>query len=577
MLTKLPIVLALCAALSEAAPFAPVIERNVAVKMRDGVILRADIYRPKADGKFPVILQRTPYGKSQPLPFGLKAVEAGYVAIIQDCRGRYASEGDWYPFAHEFNDGYDTVEWAAELPFSNGKIGLYGGSYGGFTTLAGALSHPPHLAGFLSIEAGEGFYEGFLYRGGAFQQWLAESWTTTALAIDSLEKAARKTADVSRWARTLPPGSFPVLEPPNAKALAPYFFDWIKHPSYDQYWRQWAFEDRYAGVTAPGVHVGGWYDVFASGPPKVFSGIRSRAASREARDGQRLIMGPWSHGALFPKAGDLDFGPAVKVDLADFAFQWFDHFLRGSNNGVERQKPVRIFVMGENVWREEDEWPLKRARETRYYLHSDGKANSTRGTGVIRETPPERQPPDEYVYDPAEPVPTLGGGLCCGGIRAGAFDQRPNEDRADVLVYTTQPFEKDVEVTGPVRLELFVSSSAIDTDFTGTLVDVLPNGYAQNLTDGVLRARYRNSTEKAELLKPGEITKITINLGNTSNVFRTGHRLRIHISSSDFPRYDRNPNTGEEPAFATRMVKATNRIFHDAAHASALVLPVVPR
>ena len=554
-----------CVCAAQAA-FTPAIERNVAVKMRDGVILRADVYHPREEGKYPVILQRTPYDKNVLLPFGMRAVERGYVAVLQDCRGRYASAGDWYPLAAEMDDGYDTVEWAAALPYSNGKVGLFGGSYGGFTTLMGALAHPPHLAGFVSIEAGDGAYDGFIYRGGAFQQWLAESWITNSLAIDSLARATRETADVAKWVKSAP-SAFPVLDPAAGKTIAAYFFDWLRHPAYDDYWKRWSFEDRYRGVTAPGVHVGGWYDAFGGGPPRAFAGMRAHAATAAARQGQRLIMGPWSHGPLRPKAGDLDFGPAVAFDVGDFGFQWFDHLLRGAQNGLERQRPVRIFVMGENVWRDEDEWPPARARETRYYLRAGG----------LLSTAPADEPPDQYVYDPENPVPTTGGGLCCGSIKAGAIDQRPLEKRPDVLIYSTPPLERDLEVTGPVRLELYVSSSATDTDFTGTLIDVWPNGFAQNLTDGIQRARYRDSPDHPRYLKPGEVARVAIDLWATSNLFRAGHRLRVMVSSSNFPRYGRNPNTGEEPAFAVKKIEATNKIHHGRSSASALLLPVVPR
>jgi uncharacterized protein len=545
----------------------PLIERNAAVKMRDGVTLRADIYRPRKDGRYAVIIQRTPYDKSTMSGFGMKAAELGYVGIIQDCRGRYTSAGDWYPLAHEYDDGYDTVEWAAALPYSNGKVGVFGGSYGGFTTLMAALTNPPHLAGFVSIEAGDSYYDGFIYRGGALQQWLAESWITNALAVDSLARVVRQSADMANWTKSRP-GDFPVLQPATGKQIAPYYFEWLKHPGYDEYWKRWSYESRYRNVTAPGVHVGGWYDAFASGPPRAFAGMREHASTPEGRQGQRLVMGPWSHGPLRPKAGDLDFGSAVAFDVTDFGFRWFDHLLRDATNGLERQKPVRIFVMGENVWRDEEEWPLARARQTRYYLRA--------GHGLTPESPHE-EAPDKYVYDPADPAPTTGGGLCCGSLKAGVFDQTPLESRADVLVYSSVPLERDLEVTGPVAVELYISSSAIDTDFTATLIDVWPTGYAQNLTDGIQRARYRISPDRAEFLVPGEPARVRIELGPTSNVFRRGHRLRLHLSSSSFPRYDRNPNTGEEPAFATNIAKATNEIYHDGRHASAVILPVVPR
>jgi putative CocE/NonD family hydrolase len=572
-----PALLALFGVGSLFAQGGAVIERNVAVKMRDGVVLRADVYRPEAPGKYPVILQRTPYGKVVPTSFGLKAAAEGYVAIVQDCRGRYASDGDWDPIFHEFDDGYDTVEWAAALPYVNGKVGVYGGSYGGYTTLMAALSHPPHLAGFVSIEAGDSFYEGFIYRGGALQKWLAETWTSNSLALDTLERLTRKKMALEEWTHSRPAAGFPVLAPAPPASAAPYFFEWLRHPSYDEYWKRASFDDRYAGVTAPGVHVGGWYDVFAAGPPRTFNGMRRGAATAQARNGQRLILGPWSHGPLLSKAGDLDFGPEAQFKIDEFGFRWFDYLLRGNRNGLERQKAVRIFVMGANVWRDEDEWPLARARETRYYLGSSGKANGSSGSGSLVTARPQAHGFDEYVYDPANPVPTTGGGLCCGrgSVRAGALDQQAVEKRSDVLVYTTPPFEKDVEVTGPVRAELFISSSAVDTDFTATLVDVWPNGFSQNLTDGVERARYRVSTERATFLKPGEIVPLKIDMLATSNVFKAGHRLRVDISSSNYPRYERNANTEENPAFATHWVSATNRVYHDPSHSSAIVVSVV--
>jgi uncharacterized protein len=514
------------------------VERNAAVKMRDGTVLRADVYRPSQEGRFPVIVQRTPYDKTVLLPFGMKAAESGYVAVAQDCRGRYASAGDWYPLAHEFEDGYDTVEWAAALPYSNGKVGLFGGSYGGFTTLMGALAHPPHLAGFVSIEAGDSYYEGFIYRGGVFQKWLAESWVANSLAPDSLARAARQTIDVAKWSQQLPAEKFPVLELPSARTFAGYFFDWLRHPAYDDYWKRCSFDDRYASVEAPGVHVGGWYDAFTPGPPRAFASMRARAATAEARNGQRLIMGPWSHGPLRSKAGDLDFGPSAAIDPGSLGFEWFDYLLRGARNGLERRKPVRIFVMGENVWRDEEEWPLPRAKATPYYLHSGRLLNTAL---------PEEEPGDEYIHDPANPVPTTGGGICCGSLQAGALDQRTVEARSDVLVYSTEPFDRDIEITGPIQLDVYVDAP---TDIVATLVDVWPNGYAQNVTDGVRR---------------GDSERIHLDLAPTSNLFRAGHRLRVHIAGSSFPRYDLNSRKG------------TIRIYHDKTRPSALTVPVVPR
>ena len=280
-------------------------------------------------------------------------------------------------------------------------------------------------------------------------------------------------------------------------------------------------------------------------------------------------MGPWSHWPLGSKAGELDFGPDAQFKVEEFGFQWFDYLLRDAQNGVERQKPVRIFVMGEKKWRDEEEWPLRRARETRFYLDA--------GRSLSPSRPRSGAAFDEYIYDPADPVITTGGGLCCGAMRAGAMDQKAIEQRKDVLVYTAAAFDKPTEITGPVRVELFISSSAVDTDFTATLVDVWPNGFSQNLTDGVQRARYRLSRERAQFLKPGEVVPLSINMLATSYVFLPGHKLQVDITSSSYPRYDRNANTEENPAFATHWVKATNRVYRDASHASVLVVSVVPR
>jgi putative CocE/NonD family hydrolase len=273
----------------------------------------------------------------------------------------------------------------------------------------------------------------------------------------------------------------------------------------------------------------------------------------------------------------VDFGPAAEqVDSEEVMLRWYDAILKGEKNGAEQEKPVKIFVMGKNVWREEDDWPLARAEKARYYLHSGGKSNSLRGDGALSTATPQAEPADHWVYDPADPVPTVGGPLCCDSphLAPGPRDQRPVEARDDVLLYTTPAFKQDLEVTGPVTLELYAGSSAVDTDFTAKLVDVWPNGLAQNLTEGILRARYRNSQEKPEMMNPGEVYKLTVDLWATSNVFLAGHRLRLEVSSSNFPRFNRNTNTGEDPGRATRLIKATNTVYHDGEHPSALVLPV---
>ena len=571
-------------------PYDVTVQRGVAAKMRDGVALRADVYRPKADGKFPVLLQRTPYNKAGGFEFGLKAAARGYVVIIQDVRGRYTSEGEWYTFKHESQDGYDTVEWAAALPYADGKVGMFGGSYVGATQMLTAISAPPHLAGIFPDVTASNYHENWTYQGGAFEQWFNESWTS-GLAQDTLDRRIVNNTNALEGMWKLPLTHYPLFNDPLFKqspgvvesgpgTLAPYFLDWLAHPSYDDYWKQLSIEDHHAQIQVPVYNVGAWYDIFLGGTLRNYVGVKAHAGSDVARRGQRLLVVIGGHAGGGRRIGEVDFGAAAtELELDDVMLRWYDHILKGVDNGIEREKPVKIFVLGKNAWREEDDWPLARAQATRYYLHSAGKAGGLEGDGALSAKSPSAEPFDHFVYDPADPVPTIGGPLCCDAahLAPGPRDQRPDEARADVLVYTTPAFKQDFEVTGPVSLELYASSSAVDTDFTAKLVDVWPNGFAQNLTEGILRARYRNSQEKPEFMNPGEVYKLTIDLWATSNVFLTGHKLRLEVSSSNFPRFDRTLNTGEDQARATRWVKATNTIYHDREHASALVLPVVPQ
>lgn len=554
-------------------------EQGVEVRMRDGVVLRADIYRPKADGKFPVLLTRTPYDKQGESDIGIAGATRGYVVIAQDVRGRYSSEGDWYPFTCESADGYDTVEWAAALPYSNGKVGMFGGSYVGATQLLAAIAHPPHLAGIFPAYTASNYHDGWTYQGGAFEQWFNESWTT-GLALDTLSRQVRKNINTLSWAEKLPLASFPVEKLVPAEGLAPYFYDWLAHPAYDNFWKQWSIEDHYNQINVPVFHVGAWYDIFLGGTLRNYVGLKASADGDAARKGQYLLIGIGGHAGHQAKIGDVDFGAQSQFKGDEIMLGWYDSLLKNVPGGTGQEKPVKIFVMGKNVWREESEWPVARARNTRYYLRSAGNANSMLGTGSLSPQAPTAQTAsDKFTYDPQNPVPTRGGPLCCDRTRLGAgpVDQLPVEARNDVLVYTTPAFQTDFEVTGPLRLELYVSSSAVDTDFTAKLVDVWPNGFAQNLAEGILRMRYRNTPEHAEMMNPGETYKITIDLTATSNVFLAGHKLRLEVSSSNFPRFDRNLNTGEEAARAVQLVKATNIVLHDREHPSALILPVVPQ
>lgn len=560
-----------------------VTEHDVAAKMRDGVTLRADIYRPKADGKFPVLLQRTPYDKTNTRAFGMRAAERGFVVVVQDARGRYASEGEFYTFKNEPNDGYDTVEWAAALPYSDGKVGMFGGSYVGATQFLAAIMHPPHLAGIAPYVTASNYHDGWTYQGGAFEQWFNESWTS-GLAEDTARRGTSRLTDPLKWRTVMPLDAYPVLALPEAKPLAPYYFDWLAHPNYDDYWKALSIEEHYAEIQVPVLNIAAWYDIFLGGSLRNYELLKTKAGSEAARKGQRLLVEVGGHaGGSQRKIGDVDFTEKAEYDSDGVQLDWYDALLKGAHNEFSGGKAVRIFVMGRNEWREEEDWPLARAKTTRYFLQSGGNANSAAGDGRLTMDAPgaklaAAQARDSFDYDAANPVPTIGGPLCCRGdlLKPGPFDQKEAEQRKDVLVYTTPALEKDLEATGPVSAELWVSTSAKDTDFTAKLVDVWPNGFAQNLTEGILRLRYRDSQEKPEAVKPGTAYKIRVDLWATSNVFLAGHKVRLEISSSNFPRFDRNLNTGEEQAHATRMEKATNVVLHDKEHPSALLLPVIP-
>jgi putative CocE/NonD family hydrolase len=575
--------LAAAATLTVRAQTASVVtEFGVPVKMRDGVTLRADIYRPSQDGRYPVLLQRTPYDKNGERSIGLAGATRGYVVIIQDVRGRYTSEGEWYPFKHESDDGYDTVEWAAALPYANSKVGMFGGSYVGATQMLAAISHPPHLAGICPVVTASNYHANWTYQGGAFAQWFNQSWTS-GLAQDTLARATRGRSDATKGMWELPISAFPLFNPPAdgrppeaTATLAPYYLDWVAHPGYDAYWKQWSIEEHFSDIQVPMLTIAAWYDLFQDGSLRNYAGVKAHGGSDAARQGQHLRVMVGGHAGNGPKIGDVDFGPAAHVDEDAMTLAWYDYLFKEGRNEFSDAR-VKIFVMGTNAWRDETDWPLARAQTTTYYLHSGGRANSLRGDGTLSTTAPQAEKADSFVYDPANPAPTIGGPLCCDAVHLppGPRDQRPVEAREDVLVYSTPAFAEDTEVTGKVTVDLYGTSSAVDTDFTAKLVDVWPNGFAQNLTDGIVRARFRNSSETAELMTPGQVYRFTVDAWSTSNVFRKGHALRLELTSSNFPRFDRNMNTGQENGRATRFVPAANTVLHDAAHPSALLVPVV--
>ncbi len=572
-------------------------ETNIAVAMRDGVTLYADIYRPDGEGLYPTILQRTPYDKTNSLTNTMldpiRAAKAGFAVVIQDTRGRHASEGEFYAFRDDIDDGYDTVEWAAAQPWSNGKVGMYGASYVGATQWLAATSRPPHLVTIVPTVTASNYHDGWTYQGGAFELGFNMSWTLLQLTLANFknvstvqnvpeERRANLIHDVDNMTEGfsyLPTKDFPGLD----SGLAKYYYDWLAHPDFDEYWKRLSIEEHHSEINVPALHFGGWYDIFLGGTIRNYLGMKKSGANETARNQQRLIIGPWVHGARgTTMAGNHYFGimaDAAAIDVDGVHLRWFDHWLNDANNGIVDDAPVRIFVMGDDAWRDEQEWPLARAVETKYYLHSSGKANSKHGDGSLSTVSPQSEAPDIYLYNPDNPVPTTGGALCCNPYFAanGAYDQNAVEERQDVLVYSTPPLEKDTEVTGPVTVTLWASTSATDTDFTAKLVDVCEDGCARNLTDGIIRARYRDSMSNPTLLEPSRAYCYEIDLWATSNVFKAGHRIRLEVSSSNFPRFDRNTNTGNIIAEDTELRPALQTVFHDGQQASYISLSVVPR
>ncbi len=396
--------------------YAVTIQRNVPVKMRDGITLRADIYRPKADGKFPVILTRTPYDKTSNLGTCMRVVAAGYVCVAQDVRGRYASGGEWYPFKHESEDGYDTIEWLAHQPWSTGVIGMWGGSYVGATQMLAAIAKPPHLAGIFPIITASDYHENWTYQGGAFEQWFNESWTT-ALAADTMERSMDDLQKPLEWANSLPLAQYPIFKTDGAPNPAPYFQDWLAHPNYDDYWKQWSIEADYSRIQVPAYHIGAWYDIFLMGTLRNYQGMKANAGMEFARNQQRLLVEIGGHAGGGRKIGDVDFGANAPYDTTAVMLRWYDFLFKNINNGMEKEKPVRVFTMGTNEWRDFDVWPPPEAQTQKMFLHSAGKANGSDGIGSLSTAVPgANEAPDSYVYDSANPVrygQTRGGPLCC--------------------------------------------------------------------------------------------------------------------------------------------------------------------
>ena len=555
--------------------------------MRDGVELSTDVYMPAEGGPFPTILQRTPYDRGNEMAFSVPNViylaQRGYAVVVQDVRGRYDSQGDWYPFINEAEDGHDAVEWVAKQSWSNGDIGTIGASYFGLTQWQMAQGGSRHLKASAPRVAYSNVYHNWVYTGGAFQLAFNLSWSSSMSTRTSRRNYMWLPNEIHLstllW-------HLPLITSDEAGGRTiRHWKDWIDHPTYDDYWRSMRpVEEHYSEMEVAAYSQAGWFDVFLQGSLNNFMGMTKHGKTPETRRNQKIIVGPWIHslGELGGESriGDIDFGPNALVDLKAEEVRWFDHHLRGIDDGIGSEPRVKVFVMGANRWREADDWPIPGARNTPFYLHSEGHANSLLGDGGLDTTAPEQEPSDGYSYDPLHPVMTLGGSTCCSeqslAVPMGPRDQRPNEYRQDVLVYTGPVLETELEVTGPVKLVLYASSSARDTDFCAKLVDVFPDGYAMNVAEGILRARYRDSWEQPTLMEPGAVYKLEIDLWSTSNAFLPGHRVRVEVTSSNFPHFDRNPNTGNAFGQDAEMVKADQTVFHDTERPSHILLPVIP-
>ena len=550
---------------------------NASIAMRDGVRLAADLLFPEGkEGPFPVILYRNPYGKEGASSGeGRDLTELGFAVVSQDTRGRGDSEGVWDAFRYEAEDGSDTLEWIGAQDWCDGRIGLTGGSYLGFTQCINAPNDSQYLFAMNPIVPWGNTYHECLYWGGAFRLQLAFFWGGLQhLAVvgksfegnwnDHFKKLPLKT-----WDETLGAGEIGYLR------------DWIAHPFHDEYWKDHEVGDKIENVTIPALYIGGWYDIFQNGVIDYWNGVRTKSKSEEARKRQHLVMGPWTHG-VSPKdgkVGALDFGEHSNIHPRELRFNWFKELFFDEDHGMSNLPPLRLYVMGANVWRDEQEWPLARTEYKELYLGGESPANSVEGGGrLLWGKWTGTHEVDEFVYDPNDPVPTMGGSLLYA--TAGPQDQSAVEARQDVLVYSTDVLTETVEVTGQVRLLLDASSGAPNTDFTAKLVDVYPGEDGKeipyNITDGILRASHRLTDTESNPFEPGKVYEFNIDLGYTSNAFLPGHRIRLEVSSSNFPRFDRNPNTGHEFGSDTEMVPANQKVYRSLQYPSHLLLPVIP-
>ena len=595
------------------------------VPMRDGVNLATQIYFPEGAGPWPTMLVRHPYG---PL-YGEDVFEVmakdDYVAIMQDERGRFASEGDWSPRKKSGEDGSDTCAWIVKQPWSDGQVGLFGSSYAGLNQWLTAVENPAGLRAISPIVGGDPFADFPYVSPGVLALGAIVNWslyvapellrrTGSQLTDPTVEKVVKlqdRFWDLSKGMLSVSPNldmagamaeisaeldtvlsalyELPLSEFTTAvEPVLPWVREWLKHPEPDDpYWKNSSWTHAFDQLESPALIIAGWYDLFIQSSPRDFSELVKRTREKK----HKLVIGPWPHnyitnmGTIF--SGERQFpwptvpdswaiGGTSQSGEAELLKRWFDFWMKDDDNGIMDSAPIQLYVMGENVLRDEYEWPLARTRWTNFYLRSSGRANSRVGDGELSLTKPGEEPPDTFEYDPANPVPTVGGKIL-SAVAAGAFNQESVEKRDDVLVFSTEPLGQDCEITGPITLHLWVSTTAVDTDFTGKLVDVFPDGTVYNLCESVTRLRYRK--ERPGLVTPDEVQKVTIELGPTSNLFKESHRIRLQVSSSNFPYFDPNPNTGKSLFLdeSNEMIVATQTVFHDQQRPSHLVLPLIPR
>lgn len=548
------------------------IQLDLKIPMCDGVRLYAALYRPPKGDSFPVLLIRSPYSTQHPryVDWAMRFAQHGYAVVMQDSRGRYESDGVWRPYIDETKDGYDTQQWIGGQPWCDGNIGTFGVSYPGFTQILPAPLRSPYVKALVPIANQEDNY-GHMRYNGVLQ--LQNAMNFIWLGNRTNQNAPRNLIDWDNVYRRLP--LFSALDDIGDR---PFYREVIQHSTFDAFWKSYSMKGKYGEVEVPAYFITGWYDNLVHEGFKCFTGWKSQARTPEARAKTKLLVGPWPHNPIGTGEpfGDIGFGPNAGMDIPGVHLRWYDQRLKGIDTGIDDEPPIRIFVMGKNVWRDEHEWPLARTQYTKFYLRSRGRANSLYGDGELSREPPENEPTDGFTYDPDNPVPTVGGQSMFIDNN-GPMDRRPVERRDDVLVYSTAPLSNDLEVTGTIDLTLYAASSAPDTDFSATLIDVHPNGSAINICEGIVRARFRESYEAPTLIDPGAIYEYKIRLWETSNVFKAGHRVRIEISSSNFPRFDRNLNTGHTPGMDAEMQVAQQTIYHNAQHPSHITLSVIPR